>query len=215
MNRFIEVDEVIANASTFIKDMSDELSLIMRQWVWFAMRDIGPSNDLIETANVAIIDGSAKKPSDMTGNIISLGVYDEAGNEINYRYNYSASQRVRTGNIKTGVLNIYEDRDYVHFSEHEDCPLSYIVIRYFKMPLDDCGMPLVPESHLNAVMAYLKFAFYYREANDSSMIGFSRSIWMDERAKIRSKNKSVAGIRAEQIMKSWMSIIPNMRYNKF
>lgn len=213
MNRFLEVDEVIANAATFIKDMSDEVSLIMRQWVWFAMRDIGPSYDLIEKADIQIIDGSAKKPDDLTGNIIDLAIYDCNGNELKYRYNYSGG-RVHSGNENNGILNIYEDKNYVHISDGDAVP-AYISIRYFKMPLDDCGMPLVPESHLNAIVAYLKWAYYFREANDFSMIGFSKQVWLDERAKIRAKNKSVAGLRAEQMMKSWMSIIPNMKYNRF
>lgn len=212
MNRFLEVDEVVANASTFIKGMSDELALIMRQWVWMAMRDIGPSYDLIETAEININDNSAAKPLDLTGNIIDMAVYEENGEQIPHRYNYSGS-KIHKGRERNKI-DVYEDPNYIHFSDFEKTP-SYVKIKYFKMPLDDCNEPLVPESHLNAIVAYLKFSYYFREGNDFGMIGMSKNHWEQERLKIRAKNKSVAGERAKQMVKEWMSIIPNPRYNRF
>lgn len=212
MERFLEVDEVVANASTFIEDMTDEMALIARQWVWFAMRDIGPSYDLISNREVEISGGSARKPEDMTGNIIDLTVYTESGQEIPYRYNYNNARKSENSKIRN-ILDIYEDPHFIHFSDHDPKP-ERVLIKYFKMPLDDCHLPLVPESHLNAVMAYIKFAYYFRRGNDSAMIGFSKNFWEQERLKVRAKNKSVAGLRAKQIVKEWMSIIPNPRYNR-
>lgn len=213
MDRFLEVDEVVANGSTFIEEISDELALIMRQWVWFAMRDIGPSYELIETSEINVVDNSVAKPLDMTGNPIELGVYDESGNEIPYRYNYSGG-RVFTKRDWQKTIDIYEDATHIHFSDFERQP-SYAVLKYFKMPLSDCNEPLVPESHLNAVVAYLKFAFYWRQGTNPAMIGMARNMWEQERLKIRSKNKSVAGLRAKQMVKEWMSIIPNPKFNRF
>jgi hypothetical protein len=213
MEKYIDVDEVIANASTFIEDMSDELSLMMRQWVWMALRDIGPNYSDIGIAELEVTGGSAAKPDDMIGNFIDLGVYTDEGHEIPYRYNYDAGRTHEDNKIRTRI-DIYEDFGFVHFSDFPVTP-GYILVKYYKMPLDDCGLPKVPESYLNAVVAYLKFCYYYRVGNRSDMIMISKNHWTEERLKIRAKNKSVAGIRAEQMVRDWMTHIPKTSRKRF
>jgi len=213
MEKYINVDEVVANASTFIEEMSDELALMMRQWVWMALRDIGPNYNDIGTAEIEIVGGSAAKPADMVGNFIDLGVYSAEGHEINYRYNFDGGPTHENTTISP-VIDIYEDASFVHFSDFAITP-DYMIVKYYKMPLDDCSLPKVPESHLNAVVAYIKFCYYYRQGNRSDMIVISRNHWLDERAKIRGKNKSVSGIRARQIEKEWMTHIPKVNRRRF
>lgn len=213
MEKYINVDEVVANASTFIEEMSDELALMMRQWVWMALRDIGPNYNDIETAEIEIIGNSAAKPPNMIGNFIDLGVYSAEGHEIKYKYNFDGGPSHEDKVIRKAI-DIYEDAGFIHFSDFSLTP-DYIIAKYYRMPLDECGLPKVPESYLNAVVAYLKFCYYYRQGNRSDMIVISRNHWLDERAKVRSKNKSVAGIRAKQIEKEWMTIIPKVNRRRF
>lgn len=213
MDRYIDVDEVIANASTFIEEMSDEMARIMRQWVWMAMRDIGPNYADITVEEIEASGSSVAKPANMIGNFIDLGVYTSSGVEIPYRYNFDGGKVHSDCRTRTRI-DIYEDEGFIHFSDFPVSP-DYIIAKFYKMPLDDCGMPKVPESHLNAVVAYLKFCYYYRQARDFGMISIAKNHWMDERAKIRGKNKSIAGIRAKQIEKEWLSIIPKMNRRGF
>jgi len=213
MSNYIDIDEAIANASTFTEDMTDELALIMRQWVWMAIRDIGPNYNDISTTEIEIIGSSAAKPQDMIGNFIDLGIYTAEGYEIPYKYNFDGSSIHEHGEIRTRI-DIYEDAGFVHFSDFPIVP-DHMRVKYHKMPLDDCGLPKVPESYLNAIVAYIKFCLYYRKGNRSDMIMISKNHWLDERAKIRAKNKSVAGIRAKQIEKEWLTHIPNMNRKRF
>lgn len=213
MEKYIDVDEVVANASTFIEEMSDELALMMRQWVWMAMRDIGPNYGDVTTAEIEIIGSSAQKPLNMIGNFIDLAVYTAEGHEINYNYNFDGG-RVHDSKLIKSVIDIYEDANYVHFSDFALIP-DYMIVKYYTMPLDSCNLPKVPESHLNAVVAFIKFCYYYRQGNRSDMIVISRNHWLDERAKVRGRNKSVAGIRAKQIEKEWMTHIPKVNRRRF
>jgi len=213
MEKYIDVDEVIANASTLIEDITDEASLMMRQWVWMALRDIGPNYSDVEVAEIDVIGSTVEKPANMIGNILDLGIFTPEGYEIPYRYNYDGGQ-VHQDKKYAGVIQIYEDSGYIHLSDF-DLPIGYARIKYNKMPLDDCGLPKVPESYLNAVVAYLKHMWYYRQGNRSDMVVISERIWKDERAKVRSRNKSIAGIRAEQMVKDWMSHIPKTNRKRF
>ena len=214
MERFIEVDEVIANACTLFEEVSDELTLVMRQWVWWALRSIGPSDYNLGVASINIVDGSAKKPVDMTGKIKDLSILDCNGRELDYRYNYSQGNlpdKIR--GERRSKIDIYEDNDYIHFGDFDPKP-EVVHIKYFKLPIDDCGMPLVPEDHLNAIIAYLTYMYYLRKGNNYAMIGMCKNEWNVERDRIRSKNRAVYGIQAKQIMKEWMSLLPNQRYNR-
>lgn len=213
MNKYIDVDEVVANAATMVPDVSDELALMMRQWVWMAMRDIGPNYNDVTTTEIEITGGSAAKPVDMIGNFIDLGVYSAEGYEIPYKYNFDGSSIHQDDVIKTRI-DIYEDEGFVHFSDFPVTP-DFIKVKYYRMPLDDCGLPKVPESHLNAVSAYLMYRYHVRDAKNYAMIGMTRDEWQNERAKVRGRNKSVAGIRAKQIEKEWLTHIPKMNRKRF
>lgn len=213
MEKYIDVDEVIANATTLMEDVSDELSLMMRQWVWMALRDIGPNYSDITVSEIDVVGSSAAKPADMIGNALDLAIFTSDGDEIPYRYNYDGGQVHEDRRVRR-VMDIYEDHGFFHFSDYDLIP-AYIKIKYNRMPLDECGLPKVPESYLNAIVAYLDFCRYRRQANRSDMLVISERIWKDERAKIKARNKSVAGIRAEQMLKDWMTHIPKTNRKRF
>lgn len=214
MDRYIDIEEVIATAATFLPEISDEVSLMMRQWVWMAMRDIGPNYNDIDTINISLQGGTAEKPADLTGNIIDMAVYSEAGVEIPHKYNYNADKMHEDDRRNRSTVSVYEDENYIHVSDYHIVP-DYVRIRYFKMPLDDCGLPKIPENHLNSVVAYLLYCYHMRMQKDFAMIGFSKNQWLDERAKIRSKNKSISGVRVKSILKEWMTHIPKVNRNRF
>lgn len=215
MERFIDVDEVIANACTLIEEVNDELTLVMRQWVWMALRSIGPSRANIGVASINIIDGSAKKPKDLIGNIIDLTIQDYDGNDLSYRYNYDDGNIHSNSSAKKSrvSLDIYEDDHYIHLADFDPKP-GKVTIKYYKMPLDECGLPLVPEDHLNAIVAYILYMYYLRKGNNYAMIGMCKNDWSIERDRIKSRNKSISGIRAKQALREWMSLIPNQRYDR-
>lgn len=214
MDRFLDVDEVIANACTRIKNVSDDDMLTMRQWVWDAMRSIGPSNSHIEVKDVNIFNGQAKKPRDLTGKIIDLSIYDENNQEIPYRYNYDGGViHQKRSRAKRNKIDIYEDAHFINFSDFDITP-KYVKIKYFKMPLDDCDLPLVPEDHLLAIVYFLMYTYYLSEGSNFGMIGMISSKWETERARIMSRNRSMAGVRFKQAAREWMSMIPNSRYDR-
>lgn len=218
MDRFLEIDEVIANASTIIKGMDSELELLARQWVWLALRKIGPSFNDIEVADIDVIDKTVTKPLDCIS-LIDLALYTSDGGEIGYRYNKGGSSRTH-GKDNTGtLLNIYEDPHFIHISDDlTSYGLTPTVcrLRYYKFPLDSCGMPLVPEIHLFAVMLFIKWMYELREnPNNSFSLSVARNDFMSALDVAKTQNKSVTPIQAKEIARTWKSMLPNPNFNRY
>jgi hypothetical protein len=209
MKRYISIDEVIGTAATYLEEISDEVATYMRQWVWLAMREIGPNYGDLVVEKVILVDGSARKPEYLTGNVLELAVYNEDNHQIPTRFNYQGS-RINMKENHRHKVDVYEDRDYIHVSDHESNP-SYITIKYWKLPLDDCGLPLIPEDHLLAIVMFLLYSFQLRKSTDFGMMGMYERRWLQLRDKVKASNKSVSGLRAEQMVKEWMSLIPNSK----
>ena len=218
MDRFLDIDEVIANASTIIKGMNSELELLARQWVWLAIRKIGPSFNDIEVADIDIIDKTITKPIDCIS-VIDLALYSDDGSELGYRYNKGGSTRTHRKEDVNALLNIYEDPHFIHISDEFNSSFTSPVLcrlRYYKFPLDSCGMPLVPEIHLFPVMMFIKWMYEMREnPNNSYSVSAARNDFMSALDVAKTMNKSVTPIQAKEIARTWKSMLPNPNFNKY
>ncbi len=218
MDRFLDIDEVIANASTVIKGMNSELELLARQWVWLALRKIGPSFNDIDVIDIEVIDKTIQKPIDCIS-VIDLALYDGSGIELGYRYNKGGSSRTHRKQDVNQLLNIYEDPHFIHISDDLNSQGLYPTVcrlRYYKFPLDDCGMPLVPEIHLFPIMMFIKWMYEMREnPNNSFSVASARNDFMQALDVARTNNKSVTPIQAKEIARTWKSMLPNPNFNKY
>ena len=217
MERFIDVDEVIATAASTIKNMSDEEMLLAKQWVWMAIRKIGPSSDTIITADVDVIDKTIEIPDNCVSNgIIDLAIYDNLGREIKYRFHKGGDKRTHLKEYKDDcLLNIYQDDKFIHLSDSNYDP-STARIKYYSFPLDECGLPKIPEPHLFPIMMFIRWMMALRNSPASPFeLSTAERNWREALDVAKSRNKAVSVLQAKEIARTWTSLMPNPSFNRF
>jgi hypothetical protein len=219
MERFLDIEEVVATASTVIPGMTDEEKLLARQWSWMAIRKIGPSSDHIKTIDIDIYDKSIEIPSDCIS-IIDLAIYDSHGNDIKYRYNKGGSLRTHKKDlIGNQLINIYQDDKFIHISD--DASGSGLIpasarVKYYAFPLDDCNQPLIAEVHLFPVMMFIRWMWSIRNRPTSTYeTSSAANDWRQALDVAKANNKTVSVLQAKEIARTWSSLIPNTNFNKY
>lgn len=219
MDRFLDIEEVVATAATILPTMSDEEKLLAKQWSWMAIRKIGPSSDHIKVVDVSVIDKTIEIPLDCIS-IIDLAIYGTDNVEIKYRYNKGGSLRVHKKD-STGeyLLNIYQDSNFIHISDSlssAGVEPSLARIKYYSFPLDECNQPMIAEQHLFAVMMFIRWMWSIRNAPTSPYeTSSAANDWRQALDVAKANNKSVSVLQAKEIARTWSSMIPNPNFNKY
>jgi hypothetical protein len=222
MNRFLSIDEVVDNARTIIPGVSAEDKVIFRQWVVWAMRDIGPNKDWIKACRINRKDGSFKKPNDFI-TAVGIALYSTDGVEVPYIYQ-SGGIRIHTDRTQiydstsTGEVTtqryLSEDAYYFHVGGNTD-DLGYILLRYYALPVDKYGYPLIEEDNMLAYVNFCSWMWSRRKGDNRSEIAQNYDFWIMERDRIKGRNKMVSIPEAEGIFKKYLNMLHGPTYKTF
>ena len=220
-SRLITSDEVLAEASSIIKDASEQEKVFMRQWIYRAQREIGFSHfDIKVSEPITVVDYSAAKPDDFV-KAIDVALFDSTGNEIITRYKGWGKRQdllpegglARTRQdvrLQVNAINISEDQDYFHtgvFAQGED-DTAYMVMKYYALPIDSAtNLPLIPESNTLAIMMYIRWMWMMRQNENQSSIDIARDVWLRERARASSRNNTPSQLEGGEIARKINSMI--------
>lgn len=217
MTRFVDIDEVIATASTLIKGMTDEERLLAKQWVWMAMRKIGPSSDSILTVDIDVVDKTIAIPDDCISNgIIDLALYDSNGNQLKHRFHKGGDKKTNLKEYTEGSrVDIYQDDSFIHISD-SNYDIVTCRMKYYAFPLDDCGFPKIHEHHMFPVIMFIRWMMGIRN-NPASPFELSTAErnWRESLDVAKSRNKAVSVLNAQEIARTWSSLMPNPNFNRY
>jgi len=215
----IDVDAVIAEASSVIKNVSEQEKQLMIQWCYTAARKIGSGpQDVRVSEKLFLNDFSAQKPSDLSS-VIDLALFDSADQEIVIKFQGSSEgpdlgdtarihQDVRSGKQ---ALQVSEDGTYFNVeSFSDDSPGdAYFKTRYYAYPVDDDGMPRIYEECTLAIMMYIRYMWTLRERRSLGEIQEARQTWLSERASAESEIKTPSMLEGREIALGLNSMIHN------
>ena len=212
--KYISIDEAVAAASSIIKNNSKEDRLIYKFWIWQAEKVIGCSFLSEDTCELIVQDLSATKPLDHVYTI-DLALIDSKGGDVKYNYN---GYRKRIHPITTlnnpSFIDVYESEDCIHLDSN-GTSIEKVILRYYSYPVDENGDPKIPDFHLNAIMAYVRFMHNMR--ND---LPYDRDElrWKIQASKARGKNKMPNMAEGREIIDNWLTLLPlgtTTKYNSY
>ena len=197
---FITIDALVAEASSTIKNVTQQEQQLMLTWAYTALRKIGFGRlDIKTSANLTLTDWSATKPSDFA-KLIDLALFDSAGAEIIIKYKGRAQNdttgtdaRIHEDNRSyIGAIQVSEDDTYFNVEEFsDDAPTDvYLVARYYAYPVDADGMPKIPETHTLAIMMYIRWMWSMRERQSLGEQQVAREVWLREAAAAHGRMKT-------------------------
>lgn len=217
-SRLITLDEVLAEASSIIKDATEQEKIFMRQWIYRAQRQIGFSHVDIKVSDpILLIDYSAQKPDDFI-KAIDIALFDEDDNEIVSKYKGWGQKPDEGGIARThqdvrsivSAINISEDLNYFHtgtFSQGED-DTAYVVVKYYALPVDpNTALPLIPEGNTLAIMMYIRYMWAMRQNENQTSIAMAEQAWLRYRAMARSSNHTPSVLEGKEIARTINSMI--------
>jgi hypothetical protein len=214
---YLTIEEVTSFCLTTCEGATGEHKLFFKRWIIAAMRDIGPNRSWYKTATLYAKDFTFCKPDDLVSTI-NIALFDAQGCEIHYKFN-QGSKRIFTdratinGNI-ISQIELSEDAHYFHLSSNA-VDVAQALIRYFAMPIDADGFPIVPENNLLAYEAFCGYMWAKRKKNSQSEIAQSYEIWLRERDRVKGNNKIPSIIEAERIFKKYLSLVSTPTYRDF
>jgi hypothetical protein len=230
-SRLITLDEVLAEASSIISDASEQEKVFMRQWVYRAQRQIGFSKIDIKVSDALVLDDfSVAKPADMVS-IIDLALFTGDGSEIKINYKgwgknqallpEGGSARVHQDLRRVvNAINVTEDIDYIHtesFSEG-NAGTAYIIAKYYALPMDSTGLPMIPEENTFAIMMFIRWMWIMRQNSQSiAAIAEAKRTWKEERIAAKSRTNTPSVLEGKEEAKKLNSMIQKavLTYRQF
>jgi hypothetical protein len=182
---FTSIEEVIANARTIMESELDGLSdPFLRQWAYLAQRQIGVTVEFLDTVTINVVDFTVLKPTDFI-RAEDMGLYNSSDNELGYIWE-KRGERVHYANPTLNApIYVSEDNFYYHLDSNSSA--TYAKLRYYSLPIDDAGLPLIPEKSVFATMMFLRYMVAFR--NKERERDQYKLEWEKEAAKVRSKDK--------------------------
>lgn len=212
---FVHVDEAVALGMSLIDGSNSMDKAVARQWAYEAVRDIGPTDSWFKQCTLYPNENrSFKKPIDMW-KPIDIALYDSAGCELRFSYK-GLGKRIHRGNtlITQGTyapalhaaIDLSEDKNYFHLGSNGATVVAAF-INYWQLPVDEDGLPIIPEGQKLAVAFFISWLWAKRQRENQTDIATSRADYMAQRAKCRNEANLPNGINMDQIGKDFTSMI--------
>ncbi len=228
---FVTLDEVIATASTLIKDVTTTDKLLFRQWIgMMALPELGISEDDVKIVTLYPVEFAAQKPNDMRA-LIDVSLFDCNGCTLPHKYRTGGKRIFRDGRIpRTAIVttetqnianaipvDISDDNYSFQLGTNGD-KVAVIVVRYWAFPTDDSGQPMIRQEDMMACAYFCLFMHAVRENKSRSEIEQNRIYWATEsdRCRARKKMYSLSPDKMQTIIKNiWMRGIPSFNFQQF
>src|SRR5690606_5121205 len=188
--QYVDYDEVLAEAiATIGASGDDELAKnFARQWIWRGLQKLGTSDDQLTVVKVFAKNLLIKKPTNMR-RLDEIALYDSNDCFIPHIF-HSGTKRIYP-NTEQYILNEDTDSEVIYgpvdLSENKNSfvlgtngkDVSYAMIRYWSVPLDENGDPLIQECEVEALTLYVRYRWSQRKNENQSEIRENKIAWME------------------------------------
>jgi hypothetical protein len=221
MTNTVTIDQVISNAMIALGMENDRYRVIFYEWAFQGLRDIGLTTISLTTSTGTITTGNTFPIPTNCVYIDSIAVKNSTAGTVAYPMfdsNYWSS-------VPDDDQTTY-DKDYVVSKQGSDLVFSttirgnsydQVIIRYYGMPVDSDGVPLIPEYYLRAIVAYIEYMFVkrerYRKRNEIPMseIQVLYQQWVTLKADAMSKRNQPQKPEIEAAIATWLTMLPNQK----
>lgn len=219
-NQLMTLDEIVANASTIIRDSDNSSRNIFKQWAYLAERDIGYSKakEKVTTTPLVVTNLLITKPDDYI-EAIDISLFRTDGTEVPARYR-PGTARIHIDVERIGkfanqnMVDVSEDRNFfILGSEGDD--IAEAIIRYYGLPLDSNGLPLFPDDHVYAVTAFIDYMWSMRMDKSRLVVADKRQEWKIQMRRASSKDLTPSMLEGKEIAKTFNSMIQRLKTERF
>jgi len=219
---FVTIDQVVATAKTIIEDADTMDRAYFKEWVYLGLQQIGPNLSWISQCTIYPNNLELRKPTDLYSTL-DLALFDSSNRELRYTYRGIGARIHQSGNeeIDSGQyapefgapIDLSEDQYYYYLGTNST-NVSYALLKYLKYPVDDVGNLLIPENDVLPLAYFIKYMWYCRK-DDKAGMGQWNNKWIAARKEIRGEHNIPTRLDANELARSWNSMIQKMRFKTF
>jgi len=222
MENIITMEEVVANAATIVQAEDREARNLFRQWAYLGARQLLHNKGDIEVDEITPAAGLIAKPKYFVKGK-GLALYDSDGGELYWRFNPYTKERIHDTNIYVEnrnkgsypIVTVTEQSDAYALDSYYGDSVALAKLRYYKLPIDaNTDEPFFYSNQLLALMFFIQWMWYTRN-RDLAAAGAAKADWMVEQHKVKIDNKIPDEMEAQEIAKTWNSMIQKKFYNTF
>ena len=205
MNQFVDINTVVETAASVLPGVSDEEKAYMREWAYMAMKEIGPTGlDRKTEEQIPVNDLIVMKPTDCVY-VEDIALYTKDLGEVRHVFEGRGLKIHKHDGAYWSYAHISEMPGYFQLSSNA-ASVKWAKLTYLGLPLDEDGMPKVPDRAVDAVVMYLRSNFYGGRGKEAEYANMRK---MFERQKVRAKAsmKTPAKYNAREFGRTWLSMI--------
>lgn len=205
MHQTVNVKTVVATASSVLPNVSDEEKILMRDWVYLAMREVGPTSvDRVTDHRIPVNDFVVPKPSDCMY-IEDIAFLTADLGEIRYVIDGKGEALHDKSNAIWNYVHVSDSSDYFTLSNNAG-NVKWCKMTYLALPLDENGFPKVPDRAVLAVVMFLRAMWYMRQGKEAIGSGLLVE-WNKLKIRARASMKTPAKLTHAEFAKAWLSMI--------
>jgi len=204
--KYLTVENIVANAYTLCDGATDADQLFMRQWAFIGNRELGLSKDNVQNEKIYATDLAIAKPENLLSTD-ELTLYTINDDIIGSRYIGYGQRTKAKDELRQRYVTITEDDTHFHLSSDAKDSVNYALIRYYGIPVDKEGMPMILERKRYALMLFIRYMWSLRVNRNQSEVAQNEMSWLKEAKKQRAKNKMPSIQEANSMMRWYMSLI--------
>jgi hypothetical protein len=219
--RYVSIQESVANAMIALGLEQDEYRNIFTDWAYEATRSIGVSEVNLKTEEIAISNGLASIPSDMAYPD-QIALKKSGSDEFVYPiFNSSYWQGIpQSDQVYRTDQNYYiniQGESFVFSSDVSSDGFNRLVLRYWAFPIDQDGMPLIPEYYTRAVTTYIEFMHVKRmrmrnrQEIPMSEVDYMEKRWLRMKLDAVTQRNMPTKPEIEGAIMQWNTMLPNQR----
>jgi len=230
---FYSVDEVVdaAYLQLDIEDTRDKS--IFREFVYDALREIGPSSKDRKEVCLPVENLCFEKPC-QAGYLIDLNLMDDNNNVYYYqmRQNGKLSSEIRKNqNNQTAINTDSRGTPYVVVHEEDTrftissngSMITKANMSFMSLPVFDDGTIKVREDQKLACVAYIEYIYLKRERNRTRRMGnavpmsevqMAHDRWIGKMQQAKGRGKMPNTEASRQIARNWVTMIANFKDRK-
>jgi hypothetical protein len=199
---YLSIDEVVAYAAEALSAQDSRDLAVFRTWAYQAEREIGPGLGHIREEEIAVCDKAVKKP-DTLASLIEVELYDAEGRRLSYRYELGGQAQ---------GMEVSEDAHFLFLGDAL-APAVMARLKYYALPMDERCQPLLRETSLSAITAFIEFMYAKRkyassgQFTDAGAVKMYKDMWEQARAEAQSRAKSIGMWRGKELLKRWNSLM--------
>lgn len=221
---FVPASQVVATAKSVLEGADNMDRAFFKEWVYLGLQELGPNMAWFGEATIYPVDYALRKPADLHSTI-GLALYDSEHKELQFVYrgkgsriHESDNELVNDGTYAPGLgapIDLSEDAYYYNLGTSEGAQrVAYAKIKYFRLPVDEEGDLMVPESDVFPLTLFLRYMWYMRK-DDKRGMAMAHPIWIAARNEARTAHKIPDMLLFGEIARTFNSMIPKQRFKQF